>query len=535
MFGGDNVPPKRPHKHLKRNYNRQDILIPGTTPGSYGHFGREPNTDYHVKYLHYQQKRDSFDDMKQAEKKKKYLQDAITTKYENHAVKKRLQRSIQDRVDEKLKAYEETVEARRRRLQELLCKEERAFYYQTVDQAQKGAERKMEEMKQKAEALKARREEERLELVHKKRIEQYQERCQDLRPHLAKKNLMESKYSQLQQIRENEAKREVDRELDKMWYELTVKEAEAKKEREVQELLERRNKEKEMLKVWDMQIKGKELLKEEMDKVAQEDRLEMQKLSEQLRREEIEALDAKIRKKDSAAQQIIEQMAIQKKLEEQRKKEENALDQAFNTLAQLELEREKAAIVNASGQARKETAMYRKHLKELEAERKHEEKKLNELLEIHRKEIERKQDEAKCKIVEAKRKLQRDVLAERAEQLRYKKQEAEQQLKLKEAENELLRMAFETNERLQAESDRLEKQASMQYRDDLSRQIAYNNVLRQREREELERQLAEGLREEEKYREITKQMLSGELEMGVKHPFRAALEQSNCYCPMPNK
>lgn len=53
-------------------------------------------------------------------------------------------------------------------------------------------------------------------------------------------------------------------------------------------MLERRNKGKEMLKVWEKQIKGNELLKEEMGRVAQEDRLEMIKLSEQLRREEIE-------------------------------------------------------------------------------------------------------------------------------------------------------------------------------------------------------------------------------------------------------
>lgn len=72
------------------------------------------------------------------------------------------------------------------------------------------------------------------------------------------------------------------------------------------------------------------------------------------------------------------------------------------------------------------------------------------------------------------------MLAERAQQIKYKQQAAEQQLKLKEAENELLRMAHETNERLQAESDRLEHQATVQYRDDLRKQIEYNNLLRVR-------------------------------------------------------
>lgn len=70
------------------------------------------------------------------------------------------------------------------------------------------------------------------------------------------------------------------------------------------------------------------------------------------------------------------------------------------------------------------------------------------------------------------------MLNERAAQIEYKKQEAEQQLQLKRAENELLRMAYETNERLQAESDRLERQAALKYRDDLQKQIDYNNILR---------------------------------------------------------
>lgn len=71
-----------------------------------------------------------------------------------------------------------------------------------------------------------------------------------------------------------------------------------------------------------------------------------------------------------------------------------------------------------------------------------------------------------------------NVLQERAQQIEYKKQEAEQQLELKRAENELLRMAYDQNERLQAESDRLEVEAVKLYRDDLQKQIEYNKILR---------------------------------------------------------
>ncbi|ENN74600.1 hypothetical protein YQE_08722, partial [Dendroctonus ponderosae] len=475
MFGGVNVEPPRCKQFTKRDSNRQDILAPSITPGYFAHFARQPNSNNHVQMIQYQQQKEAFEKAREDATKQQMIKNATEIKFENHAQKKRYQRSLENKVKEKWKAYEATIEARRER-----------------------------------------------------------NLCQELRPSLIKKRLMESKYSQLQQIRENEARREADRELDKMWHELAVKEVEAKKEREVQEMLERRNKEKEMLSVWEKQIKGNELLREEIGRVAQEDRLEMQKLSEQLRREEIEALDKKRRKRDEAAKQILEQIEIQKQLHDQRKKEENALEQAFTTLAQLEIERERSSMQNAAENARRETAMYRQHLKQLDDERKLEEKKLMELLEMHRKEVEEKQNAARCKIIEAKRQLQKDVLAERANQINYKQLEAEQQLKLKEAENELLRMAYETNERLQAESDRLERQAALQYRQDLKRQIDYNTVLRKREREELERQLAEGAKEEEKYKKIVEQMLSGEIEITAKHPFRKAIEKHDCLCPIPN-
>ncbi|KAJ8978835.1 hypothetical protein NQ317_010836 [Molorchus minor] len=70
------------------------------------------------------------------------------------------------------------------------------------------------------------------------------------------------------------------------------------------------------------------------------------------------------------------------------------------------------------------------------------------------------------------------VLEGNAEQIAMKRQMAEQQLKMKEAENEMLRLIFDQNERLQAESDRLEREVMRQYRDDLMKQIEYNNKLR---------------------------------------------------------
>lgn len=71
-------------------------------------------------------------------------------------------------------------------------------------------------------------------------------------------------------------------------------------------------------------------------------------------------------------------------------------------------------------------------------------------------------------------------MEERAEQVKYRQHEAEEQLKMKQAENELLRLACETNARLEAEHARLKFEAIQQYRNDLKKQIEYNEEIRVR-------------------------------------------------------
>lgn len=71
-------------------------------------------------------------------------------------------------------------------------------------------------------------------------------------------------------------------------------------------------------------------------------------------------------------------------------------------------------------------------------------------------------------------------MAGRAEQLRLKQKEAEEQLKMQQAENELMRMACETNACLEAEHARLRAEAAKQYREDLKKQIEYSEELRVR-------------------------------------------------------
>lgn len=59
-------------------------------------------------------------------------------------------------------------------------------------------------------------------------------------------------------------------------------------EREEQDAIREKLKQKELLDTWDKQVSGKRLLKTEIERMAAEDKLEMEKVQDQLRREEIQ-------------------------------------------------------------------------------------------------------------------------------------------------------------------------------------------------------------------------------------------------------
>lgn len=119
------------------------------------------------------------------------------------------------------------------------------------------------------------------------------------------------------------------------------------------------------------------------------------------------ALEEKRKKREKFARELREQLVLQEQFLAKRKEQENALDQAFRRLNDLEIEREQAKQEDTTTLAKKEMAQYRAHLKELEEERKREEIMLNKLLSEYQEIIEKKKEEARCKLTKAKRDLQK--------------------------------------------------------------------------------------------------------------------------------
>lgn len=136
----------------------------------------------------------------------------------------------------------------------------------------------------------------------------------------------------------------------------------------------------------------------------------MEKLSEQLRKEEIEIQREKLRKKILTGRELEEQIVEQQKFIENRQRAERALDSAFAELTAMEIKREKDAIRDTRTVARKEVAMYKQHLRELEEEKRREEKILSNMLEAHKQIILKKQQDAQCKIYAAKEALKKVII-----------------------------------------------------------------------------------------------------------------------------
>ena len=106
----------------------------------------------------------------------------------------------------------------------------------------------------------------------------------------------------------------------------------------------------------------------------------------------------------------MDQIKFQQQLMKKRDEAEKALLDAFNQLSMLEYEKEKAKQTDLSKTAQKEVAEYRANLTEIQRRNAEEEKRLNNLLNEYRLELQTRQDEARCKLVEARQKLQKVII-----------------------------------------------------------------------------------------------------------------------------
>ncbi|KAL3288760.1 hypothetical protein HHI36_003195 [Cryptolaemus montrouzieri] len=528
MFGGPLEYPKKV-KLPPWPKKLHDISMPCQQPYRYAHNAREPNSNRSVQMLHYRQRlKETLDKMSEMFFRVAKA-DKIFVQYFNHYEKKDLQRDIRSRAEAKIKAADEALERRREKLLDMLGHEERQFYAETVDQAQRGKESKLLEMKERAEKIKAKRENERLKIVEEKRFFQYRDQNELLRPALEKMHNIESKMVNLQQIRENENKREAEREIDMFYHNIMMKDLEQQKKREEQDAIKYGDDMKKTVDTWDMQLKGKELLRKEIEAVREEDRQEIQRSMQQLKTELNEGRKRIHNEKQMMKRDLTHQIELREKFLAQRHKELDALDKAYAHVNALELAKEQKSDYEARLQARREIHTYRKYVAELKQKRLEEDRQIQDVLEADQNKILRKQEEEMCKMKAAKEKLKNEVYAIRANQL-VEKNIIKEKKRGRKKIAEYMNHAIEMDKCLSKEAERLKKEEVLQYRDDLCKQIEYNKLVKEREKQELERERKLSQEEEDRYLAIVNKMVQEKIEGGSKHPFREVLDQFECYC-----
>ncbi|CAH0551353.1 unnamed protein product [Brassicogethes aeneus] len=539
MFGYYEKPRNNTKCHAKHE-KLKEINLPGVAVGSFMHVGKEPNTNKHIRDRDARMKKSDGLDSRLAEEKRKLLMEIVVSESEKTGNNIIFRRKVNDKVDQKLKQYEKTIAERRARLSELLEKDEKQFYYETVDKAQKSDQSNFEEMAKRAKEIRANREAERLKLAEEKRLQQYAQRSEDLRLLTTKKLLYDTKEANLIQMKENQMKKEREKETEHMWHQITMKEIQEKALREEQDLLLDKQKKGGITEVWEKQIQGKHLVEAERERLKIEDRMELDRLHEEINKCELadQVNYKEIQRK--YAEELTNQIKKNQEFIAYKKHLENTFEEEIAELVRKEIEAEKRTVSDNRNLLQRETKMYRQHLADLQKQRKEDEIRLDELLEIHQKEVTKQKDEAYCKEWNKKEKLNRDVIKGRHEQMELKKERQRHEEKMKQMEKEMNSKIYEMNNCLEREMERKNLEMQKQYQDELSQQIHYNDILKQREVEHLEEQCKRSLIEEEYYQRKIKDVANFGLLGRQKHQFQIVLEKNNkipqcCPCPEQNK
>lgn len=313
------------------------------------------------------------------------------------------------------------------RLKELLAQEERFYVAETIRQAQLATEDVLLQKKIKTEQIRARREAERLKLVEKKRFQQqllifllalvminykiyllYRERYSfEVIPTIVNRRIRETKESQKMQILEKESRKQAQKQLDHFWYELFVKECNELKERDKQDRLDHRLSMRHNMEVWATQIRDHERQKQDREREIKEEAIRLDNIKEELRREELAALDEKRRKRDELYRDLVRQVQEREAVLAREKHEEMEYKQLMRDLQDIEIERERPRDQRA--RLKREMDQFIDYIHRLEQERLNEEQRINDLIEAELRELLRKQDEARCNIIKARERLEKVV------------------------------------------------------------------------------------------------------------------------------
>lgn len=399
-----------------------------------------------------------------------------------------------------------SLEDRRERLKEMLLAEEQQYIEEMEAKEETTLERQAK-MRERAKFLKEKREQERLKLVDEKLDQRWRDNCEELRSTLSQRHQDEVFVERHEQLKMKEEKKKKELEVDKFYADLWAEDIQIKSMREEQTAREQMERNRETLKVLQVQIAACEKQREDEEKLKE---MEAQWLKEEakLRAEEEKWLqEEKLRKQKAAKRSREVSIRLKKEKEAKEKQEELALDMKILEKLLDDTRNEVKEETQRKREMREENLRFMQYCA---MNRKEDEEREKELERIVNEEVEKKwaQTIKQYKMErDARQKLLANVMKSREQQIEERKRIAEKEQEAEIAERDALLAAIEEHKRLEADNQERIKNRNIGYQRDLDMQIDYQRRVKAKEIEEEEREFRMGQEAEAEYQRKLKEAL----------------------------
>lgn len=430
----------------------------------------------------------------------------LKSEWEKATDKRIKSNTIARRVEKLMQRGTFSLEDRRERLKEMLLAEEQQYIEEMEAKEETTLERQAK-MRERAKFLKEKREQERLKLVDEKLDQRWRDNCEELRSTLSQRHQDEVFVERHEQLKMKEEKKKKELEVDKFYADLWAEDIQIKSMREEQTAREQMERNRETLKVLQVQIAACEKQREDEEKLKE---MEAQWLKEEakLRAEEEKWLqEEKLRKQKAAKRSREVSIRLKKEKEAKEKQEELALDMKILEKLLDDTRNEVKEETQRKREMREENLRFMQYCA---MNRKEDEEREKELERIVNEEVEKKwaQTIKQYKMErDARQKLLANVMKSREQQIEERKRIAEKEQEAEIAERDALLAAIEEHKRLEADNQERIKNRNIGYQQDLDMQIDYQRRVKAKEIEEEEREFRMGQEAEAEYQRKLKEAL----------------------------
>ncbi|KAJ0171922.1 hypothetical protein K1T71_012685 [Dendrolimus kikuchii] len=474
------------------------------------------------------------DQKRGAENKLKKLKDQQISDFFIRCDRRSLINNVARRVDLCLQSYQGDLAVKRKRLIDLFQVEEEMNIRKFVEQAQAGAEALWQDKKNRLQYL--------LEKRKKEHEEKYKDtplsKCVHVLPCIYKLRAKEAEEIQLYQIKEKKARKEAQREFDRMWYEVTMKESDALAARMEQDVIERLRRDIECKKYTDYQLEQRRIQREREKEMLKQEALRFKAIWDADIKKEEEAERQRVAKRMETARERKEMIMERQETLAKKEAEEKLIGETWDSLAGQGLADEQSKVELAKRRERELDECNRKMigLKHEIAELEHAN---DSLFEEEAKRIQDKTDIKRCEYLSWSQKNNRDVRKAMVDQIEDRQAAKLVLKKKKEEDDEYQRQVQRQLEELVKHKQLTDAQARKLHQKNLTEQIKYNNLLKERAHQEELDQIKKCQIATEEYQQEINRMLCRPFFSDEVHPFMKQMAKGlkmkeKCPCSKPD-